>query len=385
MKINKYNSIFLVMLIALTGVFSSCADDEDVLQSKSAKIHYVRLVNPEKADSVLTAGFLANRIAIMGENLGGVTEVWFNDQQAELLPTFVTNSSIITVIPEKTPEVVNNKIAVVFGIGDTLFYDFPIEINAPLVSSMVSEYVQVGEVATIRGNFFFEPIKVTFAGGVEGIVASPVKDPRVLEVIVPEGAETGPITVTTNFGETVSAFWLYDNRNIFFGMDNDPFVGWWGKDLIVDATDPLSINGNFGRFTGSVGNWGWTELFGGPKSSIGALTKEFVPEDAIINPSAYNFKFEVNTIKPFNGNAIKILFGHVAEPDPVWDAINPYQWMPPLDTEGKWQTITVSFDAIVEPGLAVSEDGYGFKFWFLGAGELNADMAFDNFRVVPKE
>src|SRR5690606_23510610 len=211
-------------------------------------------------------------------------------------------------IPEETPEVVTDKMALVFTPGDTLFYDFPIEINAPLLNSMVSEYVESGEIAVIRGNFFFEPIKVTFSGGVEALLARPVSDPRVLEVIVPEGAEVGPITVTTNFGETVSAFWLYDNRNIFFGMENDPFIGWWGKDLVVDATDPMAINGNFGRFRGSVGSWGWTELFGGPESSIGALTKEFVPTDAILNPSEYNFKFEVNTIKPFNGNAIKILF-----------------------------------------------------------------------------
>ena len=40
-------------------------------------------------------------------------------------------------------------------------------------------------------------------------------------------------------------------------------------------------------------------------------TSKNIPDAAILKPEDYNFKFEVNTIKPYNGNRIKLMIGQV--------------------------------------------------------------------------
>ena len=117
---------------------------------------------------------------------------------------------------------------------------------------MLSEFVNEGEVAIIRGDFFYEPLTVTFTGGVKGEKVS-VSD-QLLEIRVPAGAQPGPITVKTNFGETESEFWFRDNRNIF--ITSDPYEGWWNASYVVtscrSAGDPPLISGNYLRFKKAI-------------------------------------------------------------------------------------------------------------------------------------
>ena len=70
-------------------------------------------------------------------------------------------------------------------------------------------------------------LTVNFTGGVTGEIVS-VTD-KMIQVRVPAGAQPGPITVKTNFGETKSEFWFRDNRNIF--ISSDPYEGWWNACL----------------------------------------------------------------------------------------------------------------------------------------------------------
>ncbi len=93
-------------------------------------------------------------------------------------------------------------------------------------------------------------------------------------------------------------------------------------------------------------------------------------------------KFEVNTIKPYNANVLKINVGLSKDFNN-----DQYTWLPPYDTKGLWQTVIIPFDEIVasyKTPLAVSPDGYYTRLLFHGGGDLDADISFDNFRVVPK-
>ena len=45
-----------------------------------------------------------------------------------------------------------------FANGKSLLYNFEVQISEPAVSSMVSEFVNAGDVATIRGNYFYAPL-----------------------------------------------------------------------------------------------------------------------------------------------------------------------------------------------------------------------------------
>jgi hypothetical protein len=375
----SFNKIILVLMLTLgaVSVFTACKKEES---EGMPSIDYVRITRPESSDSLLVSAGQGQLIAIVGNNLKNAVEIWFNDQQARLTPTYITNTSILVAVPSQIPLSVNNTLKIVFKNGFELKHDFEVDISEPFVSMMDVEYVKEGELAVIRGDFFYAPLTVTFTGGVQGQVEN-LTDQEI-QVRVPAGAQPGPVTVKTNFGETESEFWFRDNRNML--IHNDPWTGWWGQSNVVPATDPLAINGNFTRITKTIGAWGWTEWIGGKEDAL--ATSKNLPTEAVLNPEKFYMKFEVNTLKPYNGNRIKFMIGQVNGPDPNWDT-EPYFWEPPFDTEGKWRTVTIPFEEVVanyKTNWGVRPQGYGVKIWFHGPGSLDADIAFDNLRVVPK-
>jgi hypothetical protein len=380
---NKYRSVLFFALLALVAAFQVSCSEEDLPNGGEPRIKYIRITNPASSDSLLVGAFQSNLIAIVGENLQDATEIWFNDQKAVLTPTYITSTSILVTVPSMVPKDITNKMRIIFSNGRTLEHNFEVQISEPLVSSMNSEFVPAGGVATINGNFFYEPLTVTFAGGVKGELVS-VTD-QIIQVRVPEGALPGQVTVATNFGETRSDFWFRDNRNIF--LSSDPFTGWWNEKYVVTkpgAGDPVAINGNYIRVKEAISGWTWKEVAGGPPDAMGAISKN-VPDEAILKPSDYNLKFEVNTVKPYNNNMLKINVGLTN--DFVNDA---FQWAPPYDTKGEWRTVVIPFEQIVasyeKAGVKVnvSPKGYYTRILFHGAGDLDADISLDNFRVVPK-
>lgn len=375
MKTFNKTRLLLIVALAIASVFTSCKKDE----LGEPKINYVRVTSPASSDSLLIGAAQGKLIAIIGENLGGAVEMWFNDQQASLNPTYITNTSILVNVPSQIPLSINNKLKIVFKDGSTLLYNFQVQISKPSVLNMVSEHVITGDVATIRGDFFYLPLTVTFTGGVTGELVS-VKD-KEIQVKVPAGAQPGQITVKTNFGETKSDFWFRDNRNIF--IDSDPYEGWWNSSFVVTATvagDPPKISGNYIRFKKAIGAWQWTEVAGGPASAMPVHSKN-IPDAAILKPEDYNLKFEVNTVKPYNNNMLKINVALQGEDN------NAYLWRPPYDTKGQWQTVVIPFEEVVASYAVkpvVNPNGYWSRLLFHGEGALDADISFDNFRVVPK-
>lgn len=371
--------ITIVAGLLIASVFAAC-NKENLPNNGEPRIRYIRITKPESADSLLVGAYQSNLIAIVGENLQDAKEIWFNDQKAFLTPTYITNTTILVSVPSQIPVEITNKMKIIFLNGKELLHDFTVEISEPLVTSMNCEYVPTGGTAIIRGDYFYAPVKVTFTGGVEGEVTS-IKD-NMLNVVVPAGAEPGPITITTNFGETKSDFWFRDNRNIF--ISSDPFTGWWNSSFVVSnpgSDDPPAINGNYFRVKKSIGSWNWLEAAGGPPSAMGDISKN-IPDEAILKPENYYLKFELNTKKPYNNNMIKLNVGLANDFNN-----NQYLWAPPYDTNGEWQTVTIPFETIAESygtPLTVSPNGYYTRVLFHGAGDLDCDMSFDNFRVVPK-
>ena len=377
-----FKSIILFAVVLSTAwIYVSCSDDE-LANGGEPRIRYVRITKPTASDSLLVGAFQNNLVAIVGDNLEDAKEIWFNDQPALLSPVYITKTSILVTVPSKIPGEITNKMTIVFGNGKTLEHPFVVEISEPVLDNMKSEFVNEGHVALIRGDFFYEPLKVTFTGGVEGEVLEVAADAKSIEVIVPAGAAPGPITVTTNFGEGTSNFWFHDNRNIF--ISSDPFTGWWNADFVVmnpGEGDPEKINGNYIRVNRAIGAWSWVEVAGGPPSAMGDISKN-IPSEAILHPEDYNLKFEVNTLKPYNGNVIKITAG-------LKNDFNndEFRWFPPYDTKGEWQTVVIPFETVAASyggGLQVSDAGYYTRLLFHGPGALDADISFDNFRIVPK-
>ncbi|RYZ62447.1 MAG: hypothetical protein EOO14_02240 [Chitinophagaceae bacterium] len=379
-KIQK-TLLLLLTAFAVISIYTSCKK-EDLPNGGEPRINYVRVTSPESSDSLLVGAGQGQLIAIMGDNLQDAVEVWFNDQKAVLTPTYISKSSILISVPTRIPSTVTNKLKIIFKNGKELEHEFEVQISKPTVSGMLSEFVNEGDVAVIRGNYFYEPLTVTFTGGVAGELVE-VKDQEI-QVRVPAGAQQGPITVKTNFGETKSNFWFRDNRNVF--ISSDPFEGWWNAGYVVTnpgQNDPPKINGNYIRVTKVLGDWSWNEIAGGDAGSMPNHSKN-IPDEAILKPEDYNLKFEVNTLKPYNNSVIRInvgLYAHAEEDN------SNYQWKPPYDTKGQWQTVVIPFDEVVASYAKkprVNPAGYWTRLLMQGPGELNADIAFDTFRIVPK-
>lgn len=378
----SFNKTILILLLTLgvVSTFLSCKKEDS--EGGTPSVSYVRVTRPEASDSLLVGAGQGQLIAIMGSNLQNAVEVWFNDQPARLTPTYITNTSLLVSVPSQIPATVNNKLKIIFKNGYELLHDFEVQISKPVVTGMLSEFVNEGDVATIYGNYFYDPLTVTFTGGVTGTIIE--RKDMELKVQVPAGAQPGPITVKTNFGEVASTFWFRDNRNPI--INGDPHQGWWGSYLVTAPNsangDPAKISGNYYRFKKEVKAWAWDspEVAGGPAGDMPAFSKN-VPDAAILNPADYNVKFEINTLKPYNKSRIILNVGTAEDND-------AYIWQAPYDSKGQWHTITIPFEEMVakyKVKPTINPAGYWSRILIFGGDDFDADIAFDNLRIVPKK
>jgi hypothetical protein len=384
-----YKTVILALLVCTSaGLFYSCS--EDLVDGGAPSVSYVRITNPTSSDSLLVAAGQGQMIAIIGQNFQGIRQLWFNDQQASLNPIYITSTSIITRVPSKIPSEINNLMKMVFENGQTLEYDFSVDISEPTISYIKSEFVNTGDIATIYGDYFYEPIKVTFTGGIEGIISS--REDQKLEIEIPDGVQPGPITITTNFGEIESDFWFRDNRNIIasFDVPIDPIPSpggehlWHGEELFTSTdTDINSINGNFIRLNKQFSAWDWFELYvGTPSDNISTKELKNIPQEAFENPEKFALKFEINTLAPLTGANIRMYIG----PDMNGQRGDIYyNWQPNVDTGGEWETLTLSWKDIYVANheFAYNVNGYGISIHFSGPNAFNGNFAIDNMRVVP--
>ncbi len=301
----KYLTLLFIPALMMGVILSSCEKDGDTDANAdigNPKVHYVRTTNPESADSLLVGAFMGNLIAIVGEDLGHTVELWFNDQRAQLNPTYVTDKTIIVNVPSSVPTQITDKIRFVFSNGEEMLYDFKVNVPAPEIASIKCEHVPDGGTVVLNGDFFFEPITVTFPGGAEGQVVSVEK--LKLEVTVPDGASSGKITVSTNFGSVESEFIFRDTRGLFWDFDNLLGGGWRTGILSSDN----GVSGNYAILSGLLEDtWQWKDdnleidLWGQPAGR---------PPGPLFtgNPSDMLLKFEANVVKEWTGAYMQLIF-----------------------------------------------------------------------------
>lgn len=340
-KILKY-FLLLILPALFTGVlFVSCDDEDD---GGTPSIRYVRLTDPAKSDSLLDGAFMGNLIAIVGENLGGAREIWFNDQEALLTPTYVTENSILVNVPSTVPSELTNKIRIVFADGSELLYDFSVNIPAPVLNSIKCEYVPDGEVAILYGDYFFEP-QVIFPGDITAVIDSFSKTK--IKVIVPEGSTSGPLTVKTKFGKANSKFVFRDNTGLLLDFDNYSHETWTSPiALVSENPEPEPCSGNYTYFRhNEAAAWLWTN----------ELTMQYWAErgrgnipvaEGLINNLV--FRFEANIPDEWDGIRMEIFFGRFEKGhDRDGDASHTTsiaRWKPwtngPFKTDG-WITVSI--------------------------------------------
>lgn len=386
-----------LLLVAASLAISivSCKKDDVKPNNGKPVVYYIRSTNPEVSDSLLVGTFMGSLIAIVGDNLAGTKELWFNDQPATLNPAYITDKTILVSVPSTVPSTVTSKIRFVFSDGSELLYDFSINIPAPVISGVKSEYVPDGETLILYGDFFFEP-KVTFPEDLQAEILSLTKTE--IQVKVPTGATTGNITVKTNFGTAKSPFIFRDNRNVLLDFDGKNHETWTAP--IVSGPDPSPCSGNYAFFKNAAdGAWMWandlTMQYWAPRG------RGNVPV-ATGNVSDLVLKFEANVPIEWKDVRMEIFFAPYGEdhgrdlPGTVFARWRPWK-AGPYKTDG-WVTISIPLtefkysrddaDDNENGTTAISNLGglTNITMMLFGpaAGPNPVQIAVDNVRIVQK-
>lgn len=252
MKLQNKIPFSLFCLIALVASFSmaSCEDEPDKYEVADGlpTVRYIRSPYAVSADSLITEASTGTTICLVGENLRSIYELYFNDVQAILNSSYMTDNIVIVDVPQSIPTEVSNKMYMVTRNGETVEYDFSVTVPAPTLTTMSCEYAPAGSEVTITGNYFVDdpnvPLSVVFPGDIEVTEFTNISQSSI-SFIMPECTEEGAIDVTTIYGTTTSAFHYLDTRGMLFDFDGMTDLGNHGWHDRTITSDETSITGNF--------------------------------------------------------------------------------------------------------------------------------------------
>jgi hypothetical protein len=397
--------------VALLTLFAlpACNDnpDEFILTDGVPTVDYIRLPDAASADSLLNHAFMGTTIALIGDNMTSVQELWFNDVQATLNTSLITNEVLIVPVPNTIPTNVTNKMYLINKDGDTVKVDFGVDVPSPLLNNLTCEYIEIGDTATINGNYFLsvagsDKPEVYFTPNIPATVLS--YDLNAIQVLVPVGATEGPVSVKSRYGTTRSTFRFRDSRGFILDWDNTNASGGWRSGVIANS-NPTGIMGNYVRFTGTMSGENaatWNEdafcfnLWGVSNNRPEGDLFSLDPANAVL-------KFEVNVTKAWSAGALQMIFtpwstegtnsyySSATQPRGLWV---PWQTTGSFITNG-W--ITVSFPIKNFKYTATGTDigmagagNYGGLTFFVWSGGVDGtdctpNICIDNIRVVPAE
>lgn len=376
-KFFKY--ILLAPLALASLMLTGCQkDDADKDKGKDPVVSYFRSTDPAKAGKHITKAYLGETIAICGENLGDVQQVWFNDQKALLNPTMVTSEAIVVTVPNNISDNVTNTVRLVTSSGKTATVDFLTKVPDPQLATLSCEWANPGDVVDLAGDFFVAddeyPLVITFPGDItvpqEDIISMTRTN---VTFKVPAGAtQEGRVTAATRYGEGMSNFVYRDSRAMILDWDGthgqalDAANGWRpGTPICFAGTDEIpALDGNFILFSGvksdyddmsednfSFSHWPFNEGAGVNSLDITTL---FDAE----NFADYCLKFEAFVPKstPWMFCALNILFtpydihddntyyfndGEEAHPRAMWCPWYNNGSFGSFDTADRWVTVSI--------------------------------------------
>jgi hypothetical protein len=313
-----------------------------------------------------------NSICIVGENLRSITKMFFNDQEAKLIPSLITDNTMIVTVPGKIPGEVFNKIFMVNNANDTTTYDFKVLVPGPTINNMTNEWAQGGEQATIYGNYFVDdpntPLTLTINGN-----RMPIEEFDISHITftVPVGLTEGPVEVTSVYGKTKAKFNYRDTRGMLFndfgtydageastGLTNH---GWHNQQIVSDEN---SLDGSYlllGDCDLEDGSWMdgnvsfeyWPGDWDGTFTGVNSRLSDLVSFADFANMA---LKFEVNipSSNPWTNLSMQCIFSGDAQvtlptanntffngtdyPRALW---TPWSKTGSYDTGGKWTTVTI--------------------------------------------
>ena len=426
----KYIRNIMLMAAAALG-FASCEDYPDafVLADGVPTVQYVRYAD---RDVLIEQAFMGEVVCFVGENLCSVRELFFNDQKAVLNTSFMTENTLVAAVPGNLPKVKTDKVYMITKGQDTVAVDFKVMMPAPQVKSMSCEFQQPGTDVTIYGNYFVEPMTVTFEDG-NGSVVSSFKSVSMTEATftIPADAKPGKIRVETESGLARSPFSYYDFCNglitDFDGTTDIVPQGWnfsgtykseggiLGNYVELKSNNPLDKDGAWNedfKIDFWCGNWNGDPMSvtSGPGTPIC-----YVVDFTDFKNMALKFELCIPSGNPWMSGAIQLIFAsadkaandswqnntfvHTSATDGGLDLCRglyrPWEATGSFDTGDKWITVTVPFSEFTYNAdgtagavpLQKPEDFASFVIWAWNGGlagtECTPVFRIDNIRAVP--
>ena len=90
----------LALLAALSAGFVSCEDQPDAFRASEGlpTVHYIRYADK---DVLITQAYMEECVCLVGDNLRSINQLWFNDQQATLNTSFMTDHTLLVNVPKE--------------------------------------------------------------------------------------------------------------------------------------------------------------------------------------------------------------------------------------------------------------------------------------------
>ncbi|MBQ0056029.1 MAG: hypothetical protein KBT20_00095 [Bacteroidales bacterium] len=443
----KYSYLAAISCGVLAMSLASCEDQPNKFELTGGKpsITYIRVQDVAAKDSLITAAGSGAAIAIIGNNLTSIRELYFNDIKAVLNTSYITKNSLLVNVPKSIPGYVTDKIYMVTNGNDTVSYPFHVTVPAADVASMDCEWARYGEEATLLGQFFVndpgDPLTITFTG-IQNSASLQVPAGDIKEItenkvrfIVPDGAPEGIIEVHTVYGDSKSHFYFHDSRGIITdfegegGADSKSGIVPQGWNIAATYSNEGGICNNYVELTGHLtdgGGWVesvklpyWCGNWKGDPMSItsgpGAPLRNIFPEGYFANPSKLSFKFElfIPSSNPWKAGAMQVLFvnnqlcandswqnnkyihtGANGGEDLCRGLYRPWASTGSFDTGDKWITVTIPLSEFTynqdgtDGKVKLSEESFdSFIMWPDAGGvtgeECDPIFRYDNIRVVP--
>ncbi len=444
MKSNMKRLLLAAGVLTLALGFTACEDEPDKfeLTGGNPSISYIRPQDAAAKDSLLTSAYTGAGICIVGNNLTSIKEMYFNDVKAVLNTSYITEHTMLVTIPNEIPASNTGKIYMVNKDQDTTTYDFSVLVPAPVVSSMKCEYVNVGDVAQINGQYFVDdpnqPLTLTFTGIDNSInVAVPRENIKSITTssisfVVPEGVSEGRIKVTSIYGEGTSSFYYADTRNIITDFDGENHAGPKGVipqgwNIAATYSTENGISGSYCQVGPKETEGGWVEelklpFWCGNWNGDPLSIKEGagVPLRNIIDFSDWenmSFKFElyIPSSNPWSAGALQVIFvnNEICAND-SWQnnsyiqtsanggkdlpraLYNPWKSIGSFDTGDEWITVTIPLSEFIynfdgtKAATPMSLSSFDtLIMWPIEGGVKGTActpiLRYDNIRVVPNK
>ena len=421
-----------IMLLAAAALgFASCEDYPDAFELADGvpTIDYIRYAD---RDVLIEQAYMGEVVCFVGENLCSVRELFFNDQKAVLNTSFMTENTLVAAVPGNLPKETTNKVYMITKSKDTVSVDFKVMLPAPQIKAMSCEFQQPGTDVTIYGNYFVEPMTLTFEDG-NGATVTSFKSVSMTEITftIPEDAKPGKVRVETESGLARSPFSYYDFcGGLITDFDGTTDVVPQGWNFSGEYKSEGGILGNYVELKSASAmspDGAWNEDFkidfwcgnwnGDP---MGITSGAGVPLCNIIDFSnwqnmALKFELYIPSSNPWMAGAMQLIFAsadkaandswqnntfvHTSATDGGLDLCRglyrPWEATGSFDTGDKWITVTVPFSEFTYNAdgtsgavpLAKPEDFASFVIWPWSGGVIGTECTpvfrIDNLRAVP--